>query len=733
MKWLEEINNEKEDFKQNLSFEEYMETFEHNPWRELRTSSLYLKDMFDHFGRNERGGFELFKKKHHDAPPVYGQYQTQKLIYRNLENFGEEGYNNKFILLVGPNGSSKSSLVKKLMKSAEDYSRLDEGALYSFNWIFPIENYVKGSVGLGNQGISRSIQSYAHLEDKEISAILTSELKDHPLLLIPLKTRQKMIKEYLKDNPERLESVMKSYLYTGDLSKRNKMIFDALLKNYKGEFSEVLKHIRVERFYIDKRYSIGTATIEPQVHVDARLQQITMDKRLANLPPSLQSLNLFNLNGEVVLANRGILEFSDLLKRPLDAFKYLLMTMESKTINLQGILTELDIFFIGSSNEIHFSAFKQHPDFNSFKGRFNFIRVPYLLDYVNEQKIYEEQLDNVKEKTTFEPGALRSLCLWAVMTRYRSPLNKNYQKTKLGKIASALNPLQKAVLIAENITPEHLDSEEKQILKKGVKEILMEYTNDGLYEGKFGISPREMKQIIYEISSRHQHVTFMEVQDYLKEISDKKMDYDFLNIAPQGDYHNPKKFLDYLEEYNLDLFDSQVRDSLGLVDERSYEDYISKYVVNINALIKGEKIKNKVTGKFEPSDMYFIKEFETNIGLKESPEKYRSHLISRLGAYYLDNPNKSIIYSDVFDDIVKLLQESFRNEQKKIISRVAQNLVIYLREMEEEKEGKKSSSANLNRETRTQIRGIISTLVNKFHYSEKGAISSIKYLIDKRY
>ena len=46
-----------------------------------------------------------------------------------------------------------------------------------------------------------------------------------------------------------------------------------------------------------------------------------------------------------------LFQFSDLLKRPLDTFKYLLMTMETKNINLGGIQTELDAFFIGSTNE----------------------------------------------------------------------------------------------------------------------------------------------------------------------------------------------------------------------------------------------------------------------------------------------------------------------------------------------------------------------------------------------
>ncbi|MBL7663645.1 MAG: hypothetical protein JNM93_00815 [Bacteriovoracaceae bacterium] len=734
MDWQQGIKQEQDEFSKTLAFDDYMDVFEAHPERELRITCHYLRDMFNFYGKNEEGGFNLFSRVHPDSPAVFGQHQTQEYIYRNLENFAEEGYNNKFLLLVGPNGSSKSTLVKKIMKVAEDYSRTDEGSLYTFSWIFPIDNYVKGSLGLGGSTPSKSnLQSYAHLDDKEISAILTSELKDHPILLLPQNVRQKMFESVFKNKPKQLEQVKKSYLYNGDLSKRNRMIVDALLKNYKGDYREVFKHVRVERFLIDKRYSNSAATIEPQVHVDARLQQITMDKRLANLPPSLQSLNLFNMNGEVVLANRGILEFSDLLKRPLDAFKYLLMTMESRTINLHGILTELDIFFVGSSNEVHFSAFKQHPDFNSFKGRFNFIRVPYLLKYTEEEMIYKEQLENIKEKTRFEPHALHILGLWAVMTRYRAPLNKNYKDQKLGKIAAALNPLEKALLLSESITPDNLDSDGKQTLKRGASQILKEYANDSLYEGKFGISPREVKQIIYELSSQYSDVSSIEILEYLKDISERKIEYDFLNIAPQGDYHNPKKFLDLLEEYSLDLFDSEVRSALGLVDERSYEDYISKYIININALIKGEKIKNKVTGKFEPSDMFFVREFETNINLNEPPEKFRSHLISRLGAYYLDNPGKSIVYGDVFEDMVKLLQESFRNEQKKIIDKVAKNLVIYLEEYTEESEGEKSLSGQLNREVGDQIRGIISNLTNKFGYSEKGAINILKNLIKKRY
>jgi predicted Ser/Thr protein kinase len=727
MKWMEEVNKEEGRYQNVLSFDDYMKLYEKNSEKELRPTNIYLRDMFDYFGKDEKGTFKLFTNEHADAPPVQGQIKTQKRIYQFLQNFMEEGFNNKFILLIGPNGSSKSSLIKKIMLAAEDYSNTDEGSLFSFSWVFPIDQFVKGSLGLSSTMGDKNISSYAFLEDKDISAIITSELKDHPLLLIPIKTRQLLINNAFKNDGTRLETIKKSYLYNGDLSLRNRLIFDALLKNYKGSYQEVFKHIRVERLFINRRYSIGATTIEPQLHVDANLQQITMDRRLSSLPPSLQSLNLYSISGEVVLANRGILEFSDLLKRPLDTFKYLLMTMESKTINLHGILTELDIFFIGSSNEIHFAAFKQHPDFNSFKGRFNFLKVPYLMNHYEESKIYVDQIQKLKDETTFEPHSLTALCLWSIMTRMRAPSAKNYRDEKLGKIAEAISPLEKCFLYSDKETPNSFDSESRQILKMGVDDVQDEYDNDSMYEGKFGISPREVKQIIYDLAYSHRHITCVEILDYLKNLIDKKSEYDFLNITPQGEYHNTKKFIELIETWGLDTLDVEVRESLGLVDERSYEDYISKYILSINALIKGEKVKNLVTGKFEVPDAFFIKEFESNVHMNEVPEKFRSNLIARLGAYALDNRGKPIVYSEVFVDLVHLLQESFRKEQKKIIDKVSKNLVLYLAEMRE------NINHNISKDIKDIITNIISSLQKKYHYSENGAVSSLQYLLKMRY
>lgn len=733
MKWIEEENKSTKSLNQILTFSEYMDKFNENPYRETRPTFQYLMDMINYYCKKERS-HKLFHMDHPDAPPIYGQDKILDSIYGNLQTFKEEGFNNKFLLLVGPNGSSKSSIVRKLMKGAEEYSRIDEGPLYTFSWIFPIESYIKGTLGLSEKIKVDKPESYAHLDDKDVSAIIPTELKDHPILLIPRDHRQKILDNALDDINEHKNIISKSYLYRGDISKRNRMIYDALLKSYKGDHAQVLKHIRVERYTISKRYSIGAVTIEPQLHVDAHLQQITMDKRLGSLPPSLQSLNLFSLQGEAVLANRGLLEYSDLLKRPLDAFKYLLMTMETKNINLQGILTELDIFFIGTSNEIHLEAFKQHPDFKSFKGRFNFITVPYLLDYNEEVKIYKDQVNGLSHKVIFEPHSIKLLCIFAIMTRLRQSTPSNYgTDSKLSQITASLTPLEKAIFIATEESPERLDVESVQILKHNYTKVKNEYSYELAYEGRFGISPREIKKIIYKLASQQSNITFIEIIERLEKFILKKNDYDFLNMQQQGDYHNFPRFIELIKEHSLNIFDSELRRSLGLVDERSYEDYIKRYIQNINAMLKGEKIKNEITGKYETTDDYFIKEFESSIDLDEDVENFRSYLISKLGAYSLDNPEISIIYKNVFPTLVKKLQESFKEEQNKVIQMIANNIVFYEKEQSNSESGKQKIDTPMSEEHKKVLDGVVLSLSTKHNYSTKGSIKCIKFLIDNRY
>ena len=243
-----------------------------------------------------------------------------------------------------------------------------------------------------------------------------------------------------------------------------------------------------------------------------------------------------------------------------------------------------------------------------------------------------------------------------------------------------------------------------------------------IYEGNFGISPREIQQIIYNISAQDKTISFMEILDYLGKFIEKKNEYEFLSIPPHGNYHNPSYFIKTITEYSLKQFDLKIRASLGLVDDRSYEDYIAKYILHISALIKGEKIQSALTRKDEPSDMYFINEFESNINLQEDPSKFRTHMISKLGAFSLDNPGAKIIYTKVFPELTAKLKQSFHKEQAKKIKNIAKNLVYYLAD---ESDAKKTLTHPMSKENQKEISSLLTNLKEQFHYSEKVLLSSL--------
>ena len=101
------------------------------------------------------------------------------------------------------------------------------------------------------------------------------------------------------------------------------------------------------------------------------------------------------MGGDLIDANRGMVEYSDLLKRPVDTFKYLLIACETGNVNVGSSIAHLDTVLIGSTNELQLDAFKEFPDFTSFKARIELVRVPYLLEYSQEQKIYDLQIKKI--------------------------------------------------------------------------------------------------------------------------------------------------------------------------------------------------------------------------------------------------------------------------------------------------------------------------------------------------
>ena len=128
-----------------LAIDEYLPLVMAQPARHLRGAAGYLRDVFDHFGTEtlQRPYGEQLRFRLFDAPfdhgfgRVAGQEQVQSALYRLIQNFVRAGRIDRLILLHGPNGSAKTSLIRCLTRAAEVFSETEQGALYTFNWVFP--------------------------------------------------------------------------------------------------------------------------------------------------------------------------------------------------------------------------------------------------------------------------------------------------------------------------------------------------------------------------------------------------------------------------------------------------------------------------------------------------------------------------------------------------------------------------------------------------------------------
>src|SRR5881398_2817370 len=455
-----------------LSFQEYMEGFFEKPRVHARDAAQYIRDCFDFYGTttaHNPGGplrrFKLFDRPFDLGPgssqegeggaPVCGQEEVQNAIYRILSGFVRAGRINKLILLHGPNGSAKSSIVAAIQRALEDYSRKEEGQLYRFNWIFPSEKLVKGSIGFGEVRTASGsrVESYAHLEGEQVDARIHCELKDHPIFLLPRGERQRVVRESTK--PDDVFQLAQGIL-EGELCAKCRQIYAALLQSYNGDVLKVLRHVQAERFYISRRYMAGAVTVEPQMAVDADYRQVTHDRSHGALPGALQNLALFEPYGPLVAGNRGVIEFSDLLKRPLEHYKYLLGTIETGIARMNHFLLHLDSVLIASSNEKHLSAFKEMGDFASFKGRIELVRVPYLRRIEEEQRVYEFRLREAVGKHV-APHSTWVAALWAVLTRLKKPVSDRY-KGELRKLVDHMTPLEKAQIYDAGRPPGRLSS-----------------------------------------------------------------------------------------------------------------------------------------------------------------------------------------------------------------------------------------------------------------------------------
>lgn len=671
------------------SFQDFLRDVENDPHKYCRNSAQYLKDVFEFYGSYEIthiSGESVRRWRMFDMfCPVYGQELAQNQIYNYVCSFAENRIN-KIVLLHGPNGAAKTSLIASIMGAMEDYSRKPEGAVFTFNWVFSDSGDKEAGLGFGDSGKNKDYdrESLAFTTPENITFKLPCGMKDNPLLLIPKAERTAFLTHIGITAPH--------YLYTAELSQKSQEIFTQLGVSYKGDWMKIVRHVQVERFYYSKLFRKGLISIDPQRNADADSRPLNLE-RSYRIPRILAMSSMYEPYGDLVDASRGVVEYSEIFKRQVEANKYLLTTAEWGTISLHGFTAQLDCVLFATDNEKNFSAFKTHPDWPSFNGRFAPVRVPYVLKLSDEEKICQHLIDeHVDEHKHIAPHTIEMLSLWALMTRLRKSGNDQAKK---------LTHLQKAVLYNTGNGPITWPPRTRLELERDQKQIAHEYDDDrsrmlsgratdASYEGRSGASYRDVENIVVDALHRQGH-TFLSPLALFKTIEAVNKNpsvYEFVRLHMKGEdypkyeegYMDPEAVLALVQKHYCTVVNRDLQNAAGLISEDAYGKIFKDYINHVKAWIKNEKVKNEQTGAYENPNEHLMRRMEKKLEIGDDFEERRNEFFSKIAAWTREpgvDVSKGIPFEVLFADLFEVLRRNGDGETKTQLARIKEFIPYY--------------------------------------------------------
>ena len=436
------------------TFAQYMALLEANPLL-VRTAHQRLYDMILAYGQDE---VEVDKEKiasyRFFQDPIEDGKDAVFGLERSLANlvamfkaaahgFGPE---RRVLLLHGPVGSSKSTIVRLLKKGLEAYSRTDEGALYTFSW-------------------------------KVDGEVVPSPMNEEPLLLLPKEVRSKVL-AHLQKKARTSYKLRQDF----DLSPVSRYYLELLLKRHDGDFEKVLEHVVVRRLVVSEKDRVGIGTFQPKDEKNQDSTELTGDinyRKIAELGTDSDP-RAFNFDGEFCVANRGVIEFIEVLKLDV-AFLYDLLTasQEHKIKPKKFAQTDIDEVIVGHTNEPEYNRLQNNELMEAFRDRTIKIDIPYNLRLQNEVRIYEKDFGrkHVPGKH-IAPHTLEIAAMWALLTRLEEPKKAN------------LSLLQKLKLYNGKSLPGY------------TRDNIRELREEAAREGMEGISPRYIQDKISNVLVR---------------------------------------------------------------------------------------------------------------------------------------------------------------------------------------------------------------------------------------
>jgi len=587
---------------------------------------------------------------------VYGLDRALMRLVRIFKSAAHGyGTEKRVLLLHGPVGSAKSTIVRLLKKGLEHYARTKEGALYTYEW---------------------------RVKEKGEERWIRSPMYEEPLKLVPPDARGKI----LEDLNERVQDKV-SYRLTvdGDLNPFCRYYYNHFMKEGGGDWNHVIQNVRIRRLLLSEKDRIGIGTFQPKDEKNQDSTELTGDinYRLIAEYGSDSDPRAFNFDGEFNVANRGLVEFIEVLKLDV-AFLYDLLgaSQEHSVKPKKFNQTSIDEVIIGHTNEPEYRKLQSNELMEAFRDRTVKIDVPYNTVLDDEIKIYRKEYneDLVRGKK-IAPHTIEMAAMWAVLTRLSEPKKAN------------LTLLQKLKLYNGKTLPGYTEDNIKELREESER------------EGMDGISPRYIQDKISNALVRDDGEDSINPFMVLNELERGLVHHSLISSEEMRKRY--RELLAMVREELEEILKNEVQRAIS-ADEEAIARLCGNYVDNVKAYTQKEKVRNKYTGQYEEPDERLMRSIEEKIDIPESrKDDFRREIMNYIGALAVEG--KTFDYK-TNERLQRALELKLFEDQKDSIKLTS--LV----------------SAVVDKETQEKIDVVKSRLIKYYGYTESSATDVLNFV-----
>lgn len=480
---------------------------------------------------------------------LYGLERTlQQLVEEYLNPASRRlDIRKRILMLVGPVGGGKSTLVTQLKRGFQNYSKEDAGAVYA----------IKGC-----------------------------PMHEEPLHLIPDELRADFRQNF-------------GVYIEGDLCP-------VCRYRLEHEWEGNVENVPVHRILLSEKARVGIGTFKPADPKSQDVAELTGSVNIQALTEFGQESDprAYNFDGELNIANRGVMEFIEMLKAE-KRFLYELNTVAGEqTIKASRFaLIYCDVAVIAHTNEYEYNSYFSSKENEAMIDRIFVVKVPYNLRVSEEVRIYEKLIgqSDVQDAGNslnlasihIAPYTLKVASMFAILTRLKPPRKAGLSLTSKMKLYDG----------------------EKQVGdwdQRHVKELREEYQDEGMN----GVSPRF---IINRISSAlvKGGKTYVTPIDVLRSLRDGITEY-------TNSDEERRRLLGFIDEVRKEFDDTakkEVQRAFVYSYEESVKTLLDNYVDNVEAFCNREKVKHPITGEDVDPDERLMRSIEEQIGVTENAKR----------------------------------------------------------------------------------------------------------------